>query len=56
MDFFCGALCRTRTGMNLRSRDFKSLVSTIPPRGHIVVNREGFEPSTERLKVVCSTN
>ena len=28
-----GALSRTRTGTLLLARDFKSLVSTIPPRG-----------------------
>ena len=32
-----GALSRTRTGTPLLARDFKSLVSTIPPRGHSIL-------------------
>ena len=35
-----GALGRTRTGTALQPRDFKSLVSTIPPRGHGCEHRQ----------------
>ena len=32
--YLSGARGRTRTGTALRPRDFKSPMSTIPPRGH----------------------
>jgi hypothetical protein len=32
---FHGARCQSRTGTPLRTTDFKSVVSTIPPSGHI---------------------
>ena len=32
-----GAADRTRTGTPIQARDFKSLVSTIPPQRHVVV-------------------
>ena len=33
---FYGTRSRTRTGTDLTPRDFKSLVSAIPPPGHII--------------------
>ena len=49
-----GAGYRTRTGTTERPRDFKSLVSTIPPIRRMV-GLTGLEPMTHGLKVRCST-
>ncbi len=52
--FVYGAGGRTRTGTSLRTRDFKSLASTIPPHQHLEVP-PGFEPGNEGFADPCLT-
>lgn len=52
--FVYGAGGRTRTGTSLRTRDFKSLASTIPPHQHLEVP-PGFEPGNEGFADLCLT-
>ena len=50
-----GARGRTRTGTGLPPRDFKSLVSAIPPPGHIVEAAPRFELGSRGFADLCLT-
>ncbi len=49
----CGTRGRTRTGTALRPRDFKSLMSTIPPRGHGTIPMRPVTGGQDAIRALC---